>query len=250
MSSTPRCARAPRCRRKRSDREQLAQRWRVARRVRQPVALRELPRVEAAAPFAVRPAARPDQHRSHDQRVPGLAAESRKPGTPATRFPVCALTRRGRRLSVRRIGTHMLRLAALAAAGLVCASCSGPRTAGSLVPGGSQLARARAAQDTVIAAPPGWAATATRAATVPGAADNGPLAPSTPLTVRLGLNLHDVDQLKAAIAQGTVVSPQQFRAQYGASSGDVQSVVSICRARALETSKWAGSSSAPTAPRR
>ena len=131
----------------------------------------------------------------------------------------------------------MLRLAALATvAGIVLASCSGGHGVSSLLPhgAGAPQSGARAARDAAIVAPPGWAATATRGATLTGATDKGPLAPSTPLTVRVGLNLHNTAQLASAIAgagKGAAMSPAQFNAQYGPTAADVQAVVSYLRAQ-------------------
>ncbi|HEY0380810.1 MAG TPA: S53 family peptidase [Candidatus Elarobacter sp.] len=120
-------------------------------------------------------------------------------------------------------------LAVLAAVmGVVGASCSGGHGAGSFLPGGSVAPRGAHASD-VITAPPGWAATATRGATIPGGTDRGALAPATPLTVRVGLNLHNVDRLESAIAtpaKRAPMSPAQFASQYGPTAGEVQSVVS------------------------
>jgi pseudomonalisin len=108
------------------------------------------------------------------------------------------------------------------------ASCSGGGI-GHLLPStgasGSSGARAAQAAQTAIVAPPGWAATATRGATIPSGTDRGALAPATTMTVRLGLNLHNEDQLKAAIAARQKMSPAQFAAQFGPTPSEVQSVV-------------------------
>src|ERR1700694_1901886 len=127
----------------------------------------------------------------------------------------------------------MKRLFALAlATGLCTASCSGGMS--HLLPGGSNGSAARAgtrAPQEAIVAPAGWAATATRGATVPSAVDKGALAPSTPLTVRVGLNLHNEDQLKSLIAARTRISPSQFAAQFGPTASEVQSVVSYLQSQ-------------------
>ncbi|HEV3087697.1 MAG TPA: S53 family peptidase [Candidatus Elarobacter sp.] len=129
----------------------------------------------------------------------------------------------------------MLRVAAVAAvAGLLTASCSGAHGAGALPPGAGPQAVARSARDLAIAAPPGWAATATHGITVANATDRGPLAPATRLTVRLGLSLHNVAQLSSTIAaagKGAAMSPQQFAAQYGPTPAEVQSVVTYLRSQ-------------------
>jgi pseudomonalisin len=124
--------------------------------------------------------------------------------------------------------------------GLLTASCSGGVS--HLLPhgGGASAATARAARTEAIVAPPGWAATATRGATIPSATSNGPLASSTPLTVRVALNLHNVDQLKSLIASHGRVSPAQFAAQFGPTASDVQSVVSYLQAQGFGNVKAEG----------
>jgi pseudomonalisin len=122
----------------------------------------------------------------------------------------------------------MKRLLALAlTTAFATASCSGG-SLGHLLPGaGSAPASAsRAVRQDAVAAPPGWAATATRAATIPSGTDRGALAPSTPLTVRVGLNLHNESQLAALIAARQKISAGQFAAQYGPTASETQSVVS------------------------
>jgi subtilase family serine protease len=116
--------------------------------------------------------------------------------------------------------------------GLLTASCSGGGVMSHLLPGGAgaPAAHGRAAQD-VIVAPAGWSATATRGATVAGATDTGALEASTPLTVRVGLNLRNQDQLAALIAARQKITPGQFAAQFGPAATDVQSVVSYLRAQ-------------------
>jgi pseudomonalisin len=127
----------------------------------------------------------------------------------------------------------MKRLLAIAlTSGLATTACSGG--AGHLLPsagGAGAASAARAAHAEAIVAPPGWAVTATRGATLPNATDNGPLAPTTPLTVRVGLNLHNEDGLRAAIAGHQRMSQSQFNAQYGPTASEVQSVVSYLRAQ-------------------
>src|ERR1700681_1448646 len=117
--------------------------------------------------------------------------------------------------------------------GILTASCS----VGSLshmLPGLTPAANARAAHaaaQEAIVAPPGGAAPATRGATLPAGTDRGALAPSTPLTVRVGLNLHNEDQLKALIAARQRISPSQFAAQFGPTSAEVQSVTSYLQSQ-------------------
>ncbi|HEX3464453.1 MAG TPA: S53 family peptidase [Candidatus Elarobacter sp.] len=136
------------------------------------------------------------------------------------------------------------RLAALALGALTTAiataSCSGGG-ANHLLPGARspQANAARAAQD-VIVAPAGWAATATRAATIPGATDLGAVAPATPLTVRVGMNLHNESGLASLIASHQRITASQFAAQYGPTPSEVQSVVGYLRGQGFTNVQASG----------
>jgi pseudomonalisin len=125
----------------------------------------------------------------------------------------------------------MTRLIALTlVTGLCAASCSGGGVSHLLPSGGlSNAGASRSARSVAVTAPPGWAATATQAATIAGGADKGALAPSTPMTVRVGLNLHNEAQLASLIASRQTISPSQFDAQFGPTASEVQSVVSYLR---------------------
>ena len=129
----------------------------------------------------------------------------------------------------------MNRFAALAALALTTAvataSCSGGGSMSHLLPGAAGSGSAATTQSVTqaLVAPAGWSATATRAATIPGATDKGALAPSTPMTIRVGLNLHNVSQLQSAIVSRRKVSASQFASEYGPTPADVQSVVSYLR---------------------
>jgi subtilase family serine protease len=134
----------------------------------------------------------------------------------------------------------MKRLLALAVtAGLGTASCSGGGLSHMLpsASGPNAAGAARAARADAIVAPPGWAATATRGATIPNATDKGALAPSTPLTVRVALNLHNEDGLRSAIAAHQKMSQGQFNAQYGPTTSEVQSVVSYLQSQGFTNVK-------------
>ena len=123
--------------------------------------------------------------------------------------------------------------------GLAGASCSGGHGMGSFLPGGAVTPRGAHVSDAIVA-PPGWAATATRGVTIPAGTDRGPLAASTPLTVRVGLNLHNAAQLAAALShphKGAPMSPQQFNAQYGPTPDEIQAVVSYLRAQGFTNVK-------------
>jgi subtilase family serine protease len=118
----------------------------------------------------------------------------------------------------------MQRVLAIALGAGLLAACSG-NGGQHLLPRTAAAGHGARTQD-VVAAPPGWAATATQGATIANGSDKGLLDPATPLTVRLGLNLHNEDQLAALIAAKQRISPAQFAAQFGPTQSDVQSVVS------------------------
>ncbi len=135
----------------------------------------------------------------------------------------------------------MKRLLALALmTGVATASCSGGG-AGHLLPGSrtADAHAARAAQDAIVA-PAGWAATATRGATIPGATDLGALSPSTPLTVRVAMSLHNESGLASLIASHQRITPSQFAAQYGPTASEVQSVVSYLRGQGFTNVQASG----------
>ncbi len=127
----------------------------------------------------------------------------------------------------------MKKLAAVAlTVGVATASCSGGHGGSVLPASGTQPHAVRTAR---AAAPAGWANTATQVSSLLNATDQGPLAASKPLTVRLGLALHNVPQLQAAIAAGQVVSPAQFAATYGPTAAEAQQVASYLQSQGLSS---------------
>ncbi|MDQ6943327.1 MAG: S53 family peptidase [Candidatus Eremiobacteraeota bacterium] len=75
-----------------------------------------------------------------------------------------------------------------------------------------------------ITAPPGWATTGTGAIALANAADLGELAATKPVNVTLGLQMRNVDAVKAAIAARQVMSRDAFVSQYAPSSEQVAAV--------------------------
>ncbi len=122
----------------------------------------------------------------------------------------------------------MKRLSTIAlTVGILTASCSGHGGQSSLPPTAGTMNGAKSAHATAsIAAPAGWAATATQGVTIAKGSNTGTLAPTTPMTIRVGLNLHNADQLQSLIASGQKISPAQFAAQFAPTQSEVQSVVS------------------------
>jgi pseudomonalisin len=136
----------------------------------------------------------------------------------------------------------MIRLAALAAAaGLATASCSGGHGAGSLPPAGNRAAAvarssvsslgARTTRSKSIAAPAGWAATATDAIAPANASDLGALDPARQINVVLGLQMRNADAAKSAIAAGQRISRSAFVSQYAPSTDQVAAATSYLQAQ-------------------
>jgi subtilase family serine protease len=138
----------------------------------------------------------------------------------------------------------MQRFAAVAiAVGVVTASCSGGHGASSLMPAGTQPqtastkpattgARTTRAASTATA-PAGWANTATQAFSFKNASDLGALNPAQAITVRVGLQLHDVDALKQAAQSHAKLSPSQVKAQFGPTAAEVAQVTSYLQSQGL-----------------
>jgi subtilase family serine protease len=81
------------------------------------------------------------------------------------------------------------------------------------------------------AAPSGWAPTATQAFNLANATDLGALNAAQPLTVRVGLQLHNVSGLTQAIRSKQRLSPSAFTASYGPTASDVQAVTSYLQSK-------------------
>ncbi len=117
------------------------------------------------------------------------------------------------------------KLAAVAlTVGVATASCSGGHGGGSSVLPQSAAQSQGKTRVTRSTAPAGWADTATQVLNLTSASDQGALPAARPLTVRLGLGLHNVPQLQAAIAAGQTIAPAQFAATYGPTAAEVQQV--------------------------
>lgn len=132
----------------------------------------------------------------------------------------------------------MKQFRALAVAlGLATTACSSHSVSSLLPAGAGGPAGAQSAQQaslgarttrpaSVAAAPPGWSATGTQALTLANATDQGALAPSQTLTVRIGLQMQHADQLKSLVASGGQIDPGTFNATYAPSASQVNAVTS------------------------
>ena len=119
----------------------------------------------------------------------------------------------------------MKKFGALAvAAGLITASCSGHGSGSSTLPQTSQ--RSSRPMSSTVVPPPGWANTATQVFSLKNASDLGTMSPSQTMTVRIGLQLHNLSALQSAVAAGTTMSPGTFAANYGPTASDVSAVES------------------------
>jgi len=130
------------------------------------------------------------------------------------------------------------RLASLLVLGVFLASCSGHASTPLIPQGGaasapSSLGTRQTRAAALAAAPSGWAATATQAFNLSNATDLGALPATQTLTVRLGLQLHNVDQLKALVQSGQTITATQFIATYGPTQSDVSSVTSYLQSMGL-----------------
>jgi subtilase family serine protease len=145
----------------------------------------------------------------------------------------------------------MKRLAAVAAAvGVMTASCSGGHSAGSLLPSGispnqvnpSSTSSAGSALGTrstrsvsVAPAPAGWANTGTQVLPLKNAGDRGALPSTQTLTVRLGLQLHNVDQLKQVVQNHGKLSPSAIKSSFGPTASEVAHVTSYLKSQGLSS---------------
>jgi pseudomonalisin len=117
---------------------------------------------------------------------------------------------------------------AFAVAAGLAAGCSGhagnsalPNSATGQTQGGAGI---NTQAITMSAAPTGFAPTATKAFALKNAIDTGAASASTPLTVRLGLQIRNMTSLQSAVAHGTAVSDAAFAATYAPTSAQVTSV--------------------------
>jgi len=129
---------------------------------------------------------------------------------------------------------NKLGIAALIA-GIATASCSGHGVTPSVSSGPSSVSQNAGSGTTraasIATAPAGWSTTGTQATTFANASKIGALAGSTPLTVRVGLQLRNVAQLQSAVANGQILSPAEFAATYGPTSDQVAAVTSYLQSK-------------------
>jgi subtilase family serine protease len=104
---------------------------------------------------------------------------------------------------------------------------------GGNMPAAKSGARTTRAVASIVAAPSGWTNTATQPFALKNASDLGALDPAKTLTVRLGLQLHNVDQLKAAVRARTKLSPSAIKATYGPTDAEVAQVTSYLQSQGL-----------------
>ena len=118
------------------------------------------------------------------------------------------------------------------AATLFTAACSSHGGGGSpVIPQGATSPKT--GKSVAATAPAGWATTNTQALNLANATDLGALDASKVLTVRVGLQLRNAQQLQQTIAQNQIVSSVQFASQYAPTQDQVSSVVSYLTSKGL-----------------
>lgn len=128
----------------------------------------------------------------------------------------------------------MKKLAALAVASALLAACGGH--GGSMTPPAgtmpqSQLGMGTTKAASVALAPTGWASTSTQAIPVANASDLGAANATQSITVRVGLQLHNMKQLQSDIAAGNQLDDATFMATYAPTSADVSAVTSYLQSQ-------------------
>lgn len=124
----------------------------------------------------------------------------------------------------------MKKLSAVALAAGLLTACGGhggqtplPSTAQAL-PGGAHT-------NATIAAPSGWASTATQGSSVANATDLGALSATQSITVRLALGVHNEDALAKLVASGAKLSDAELMSTYAPTSAEVGAVTSYLQSQ-------------------
>lgn len=120
------------------------------------------------------------------------------------------------------------------AVGLLTVSCAGhgggsaiPPTANSPASAGSSSIR----PESMAAAPSGWANTSTQALSLTNATDQGVLAATTQITIRVGLQLRNEQQLQQLVASGQKVPSGEFMSEYAPTGAQVAQVTSYLQSQ-------------------
>jgi subtilase family serine protease len=129
----------------------------------------------------------------------------------------------------------MNKLAVIAVAvGLVTASCAGHGGSSGVPPMPQSKSGSPLKPATTAAAPAGWASTSTLAIPVVNASDLGAAPSSKSITVRLGLQLHNISQLQQAVASGTVMDNATFMT-YAPTSSEVSAVTTYLQSKGFSS---------------
>jgi len=129
----------------------------------------------------------------------------------------------------------MKKLAALAIAAALLAACGGH--GGSMPPMGStpqsasQMGMGTTKSAVIAQAPSGWASTGTQAIPIANASDLGVANATQNITVRVGLQLHNMKQLQSEIAAGDQLDDGTFMSTYAPTSADVSAVTSYLQSQ-------------------
>lgn len=126
----------------------------------------------------------------------------------------------------------MNRLTVLAvAAGLLTASCAGHGGSQSMPPLPQAKTGGPIKSASTVSAPAGWATTNTLAIPIANATDLGAATSAQTLTVRLALQLHNVQALQQSIASGAVLDDGSFLSTYAPTSTEVSAVTSYLQGK-------------------
>jgi pseudomonalisin len=129
----------------------------------------------------------------------------------------------------------MKRLGALAiVAGLATASCAGHGGTSAVPSAGTQAGKTGTngiKSAALAAAPSGWANTGTQALTIVNASDLGAANSSQTITVRVGLALHNQQQLQQLVAGGQQIDDGAFLSTYAPTGTEVSSVTSYLQSQ-------------------
>jgi len=123
--------------------------------------------------------------------------------------------------------------------GIITASCSGHGAGSSVIPQGSsgQIQSSQVGAGTVrtsalAAAPAGWATTHTQAYKLPsGGSDLGAAPATQSVTVRIGMQMRNVQQLQQAVAGGAILDDATLNATYAPTATQVSNVTNYLKSQ-------------------
>ena len=127
----------------------------------------------------------------------------------------------------------MKKFAALAVAAALLTACGGHGGTTTMPPLGStsQSGTGSTLTASLATAPAGWSNTSTQALPIANANDQGVAGATQSITVRVGLQLHNMQQLQQAIAGGQQLDDGSFMATYAPTASDVSAVTTYLQSQ-------------------